>query len=277
MKKQLGFLALISFSMIGGAFAQSVPLCPQAADTYLRLGETLDKCTSVRASTGKEEACRNFCDEANKLIGSTGGGGCTNQEVEGVRRAAIQEGYNQGLNRGLQDGRNEVLADLQVKVDGVSPDYYGTNLSTCGDRARLDSQRFKVESIQKCNGQARTIKNCYIAKEEITGSAGRPPKFTGEGNFKADDNRSSQDECQRKSLAQATQTALERCRIATGSECTINAPETIVTHNIKEPGGLRMGRRDQRICDAKVVAEAPVDLAFKCNLRISARNQAFAN
>jgi hypothetical protein len=259
--------------MIGGAFAQVNNQCPQSGAKFLELARDYNSCNSVvGADPG---ACQRFCDEADKLVngGQVANGQCSSDQIRSIQASAIQ----QGRSEGIQQGRDEVLRDLSIKEDYISVDYYGINQDDCARRANMAVQGLRLEAIQRCNSKAASIKNCYISAEKVTGSDGRPPRFEGSAQFRREDNRSTQEECQKSALNDATQQALKKCMASTGSECVISASETILTHRLQAPGGLRMGRRDDRICDAKVIADAPRDLSYKCNMRVSARNQAFAN
>lgn len=269
------FLIAMTVSMMTSAFADTSRLCSQANSKFIEVAQNYNACNSIMGSD--QQACNNFCDDAEKLVGggyqSPSQGQCSFDQI----RRAEAEGREQGVRQGVQQGRDEVLRDLSVREDYVSQDYFGINENDCANRAAQATERLRMEAISRCNNKAASIKNCFIQNEKVTGTFGRPPKFEGTARFDKADNRSNQDECQRTALSQATSTALRKCLEATGTECSINNNETILTHRLQSPSGPRLGRRDSRICDAKVVAEAPRDLSYKCNIRISARNQAFAN
>lgn len=267
-------LLAISLGVIAQAHADSSRMCSQSHVKFLELARDYNNCNSVVGSSS--ESCNSFCDAADELTTrgrTTNAGSCSVEQIRDIQERARQDG--QSLGR--QQGREEVLKDLSIKEEFVSKDFFGINEDDCSRRVVQSSQPLRVEAIRRCNSKAESIRNCFIRSEQVSGSFGRPPKFAGNHTFKKDDNRSTQDECQRTALAEATSFALRQCSDATGSTCSIINSETILTHRIQQPSGPRLGRRDSRICDAKVYAEAPRDLAYKCNIRISARNQAFAN
>jgi hypothetical protein len=277
MKHKIKLIVLLTTGIMSGAFADTSRSCPQPSTKFLELAKDYSACNSVVGSD--ENACNRFCEESEKLLSN---GNMTSGPVQQICsadqiRSAQAQARQDGMNQGMQQGRDEVLRDLSVKEDFVSVDYYGENEADCARRVNQSSQGLRVEAVKRCNARAASIRNCFIKEEKVIGAFGRPPKFTGEANFKREDNRSTQEECQSTALTQASAQAAEKCRTSTGETCSIIPQETILTHRLQAPGGLRMGRRDSRVCDAKVVFEAPAGLNFKCNMRISARNQAFAN
>jgi hypothetical protein len=251
--------------------------CPQQNQKFLEVAKDYNSCNSITGSN--PQACTRFCESADRMLRDGGfpGGSSTNSCSPEQIRQLQAEARAQGINQGKQEGRNEVIRDLSVREDFISLDFYGINEEDCATRAKSNSQNLRLEAIRRCNDKAIAIKNCTVQNEVVNGSFGRPPLFEALGNFNREDNRSTEEECRTTALAIATQTALRNCLTATGNSCTIIPTETNVTHRLQAPSGPRLGRRDKRICDARVVAEAPKDLTYKCNLRISARNQISPN
>ena len=273
MKTKLNLVFMLVAGLSTSVFANSERACGQQNARFLEVVGNYQACNSVIGSD--PSACNRFCADADKLINSGygGGGSCSMDQIREYENRARAQGQNEGR----QQGRDEVLRDLSVREDYISPDYYGINEADCAQRASQSSQRLRMEAVARCNNKAQSIRNCFIRDEKVTGTFGRPPKFEGAASFKKEDNRSNEEECRRTALAEATNEVLRACNEATGTQCSISERETILTHRLQQPSGPRLGRRDTRICDAKVFAEAPRDLAYKCNVRISARNQAFNN
>ncbi|MDO9181156.1 MAG: hypothetical protein Q7U04_02045 [Bacteriovorax sp.] len=275
MKNNFKILVLLTSGLMSSAFADTASLCSQSHTSFLEVAREYSACNSIVGSD--QAACNKFCEDADKLNGSgvilPAQQYCSPDQINSIEKRARMEGIDQGRRQ----GRDEVIRDLSVKEDFISADYYGINESDCSNRVSQATQNLRIEAIRRCNEKATSIRNCYIQSEKNTGSFGRPPKFEGVGNFRRDDNRSNQDECQKAALAQATSMALKSCMDATGNECSVNTAETLLNHRLQAPSGPRFGRRDDRICDAKVVVEASKDLAYKCNAKISARNQVSAN
>lgn len=276
MKIKLVTLAFLMTGTIVSANAQSDVSCSQSNLKFLEVARDYSSCNSITGSDSL--ACNRFCEAADKLLSSGYPGGpsqpyCSPEEIRSIQQQARLDGAREGR----QQGRDEVIRDLSVREEAVSQDFYGLNEDDCSRRASQSTEQLKIDVIRKCNSKASSIRNCYIQNEKITGSFGRPPKFEGKGHFKKDDNRSTQDECQKNVLADATTQAMSNCLNSTGQQCSILSAETILTHRVKSPSGPRFGRRDERICDATVFAEAPRDLTYKCNVKLSARNQVSAN
>lgn len=275
MKSNFKILVLLTAGIMSNAFADTASQCGQAHSSFLEVAREYQACNSALGSD--PAACNKFCDDATK-ISSSGQLPPAQQYCSPEQTRQIeQNARNQGVTQGRQQGRDEVLRDLQAREDFISADYYGTNDADCAQRVSQATQGLRIQAIQRCNDKAVSIKNCYILNEKVVGSVGRPPLFTGNANFRREDNRSTEDECRKTAESQATAQAMQQCQAATGSQCSVDPSQTLVTHRTQAPGGLRMGRRDDRICDAKIVVEAAKDLGYKCNARISARNQAFSN
>jgi hypothetical protein len=275
MKSKFFLAIVLSCGFASSSFAQdgSSRSCPQQNEKFIQVAKDYSSCNSI---TGPDpQACARFCEDTDRMLrgGASSGGSCSPEQIGRLQA----EARAQGINQGRQEGRNEVIRDLSVREDFVSADFYGINEDDCGRRVRANSQVLRLEAVRRCNDKAVTIKNCFVQNEVINGSFSRPPLFEGRNTFERQDNRSTEEECKSSSLAEATQLALRNCLTATGSTCTIIPSETSVTHRIQEPWGPRLGRRNKRICDARVVAEAPKDLTYKCNMRISARNQVSSN
>ncbi len=271
MKKMMLTLTLATISSLN-IYANTQALCGQADLSFKELAQKYRTCNDLVSSS--QESCDNFCYDASKLLGSSNqGGSCSADEITRIQ----QDARSQGIKQGVQMGRDEVLRDLSVKEDYVSRDYYGINEADCASRASQASQNLRLDAINRCNSKAISIKNCYVQSEKVVGAFSQAPKFTENGYFKRDDNRSSEQECRDFALSDATKKALSQCNEVTGTSCSINETLTIINHKVEKVSGPRFGRRDQRICDARVTAEASPDLGYKCNIRISARNQAFAN
>ena len=273
MKTKWMMLFVLTSGIATGALAQdsnSARTCSSQNSKFLQVARDYSNCNSITGSD--QQACSRFCEDSDRMLReSTGpvGGSCSADQIQRYQAEARM----QGVQQGRQEGRNEVIRDLSVREDFVSSDFYGINEVDCHQRASANSQRLRIEAIHRCNSKAVSIKNCYVESETTKGTFGRPPLFEARANFKRDDNKSTQEECQNSVIAQATQEALRNCLNATGSTCVINPAHTTLNHRIEKPSGPRFGRRDERICDARIVAEAPRDLSFKCNVRISARNQ----
>ena len=175
----------------------------------------------------------------------------------------------------------ELVREYQACNSITAPDSVSCN-RFCVEAKGIGSSgvtlpELRVQAIERCNDKAVSIKNCTVLGEKIVGSSARPPAFEGRSTFNKNDNRSTEQDCRKTSEADATSQALKSCQDATGSKCSVDSSKTIVTHRIQSPFGPRLGRRDDRICDAKVVVEAARDLGYKCSAKISVRNQAFAD
>lgn len=275
MKNNFKILVLLTAGLMSNAFADTGSQCGQANASFLDLAREYQACNSVMGSDSA--SCNRFCSDAN-IIGSSGVVLPAQQycSPEQVRQIDLNA-RGQGEAQGRQQGREEVLRDLQAREDFISSDYFGINADDCGQRVSQATQNLRIHAIQRCNDKAVSIKNCYVQNEKIVGSVARPPSFEGNANFKKDDNKSTEQECRKTSEADARSEALRKCQEATGSQCSVDSSKTIITYRIQAPGGLRFGRRDDRICDAKVIVEAARDLGYKCSAKISVRNQAFAN
>lgn len=275
MKCNFKFLVLLSAGIMTNAFADTATTCPQGNSAFLQVAQAYTACNSVVGAD--QAACNKFCEDSDKLLGSSRPAPaeqyCSPEQIRTIQAQA----RNQGIIQGTQQGRDEVLRDLSAREDFISAEYFGINEDDCARRVSQATQNLRIEAIKRCNDKAVTIKNCVILNEKVSGSFGRPPKFEGNGSYQKDDRASNQEDCQKSALADATKIALQRCTEATGYVCTVNQAQTILTHRLQQPGGLRLGRRDQRICEARVSVEAAADLGYKCNAKISARNQAFAN
>jgi hypothetical protein len=275
MRPNFIFALVFVSGFASSSFAQDATSrsCYQQNEKFIQVARDYNSCNSITGSDPR--ACGRFCEDTDRMLrgGASSGGSCSPEQM----RRLQAEARAQGINQGRQEGRNEVIRDLSVREDFISADFYGINEDDCGKRARANSQNLRLEAIRRCNDKAVAIKNCFVQNEVVNGSLSRPPLFEARNTFERQDNRSTEEECRSSSLAEATQLALRNCLTATGSTCTITPSETSITHRIQEPSGPRLGRRDKRICDARVVAEAPKDLTYKCNMRISARNQVSSN
>lgn len=275
MKSNFKILVLLTASFMSSAFADTASQCGQSNASFVELVREYQACNSITAPDSV--SCNRFCVEA-KGIGSSGvtlpaEQYCSQDQIRKIEISARSQGETQGR----QQGRNEVLRDLQAKEDFISSNFYGINSDDCGQRALQATQELRVQAIERCNDKAVSIKNCTVLGEKIVGSSARPPAFEGSSTFNKNDNRSTEQDCRKTSEADATSQALKSCQDATGSKCSVDSSKTIVTHRIQSPFGPRLGRRDDRICDAKVVVEAARDLGYKCSAKISVRNQAFAD
>ena len=275
MKSNFRILVLLTAGFMSSAFADTASQCGQSNASFIGLVQEYQACNSI---TGSDlAACSRFCADASKI----GGSGylppaeqyCSQDQIRKIEISA----RSQGETEGRQQGRNEVLKDLQAREDFVSDDYYGANEDDCGRRVSQATQGLRIEAIKKCNDKAVTIKNCSIQSEKVIGSIGRPPVFEANGNFRKEDNRSSESECKQTAEARANAEVLKKCQESTGSQCSIISSKSIVTYRVQSPSGPRFGRRDDRICDARGFAEAAKDLGYKCSAKISVRNQAFSN
>lgn len=275
MKINFNVLVLLTAGVMSSAFADTASQCGQSNTSFLELAREYQACNSVMGPDAA--ACNRFCSDASKI----GGSGiilpaeqyCSQDQIRKIEISA----RSQGETEGRQQGRNEVLRDLQAREDFISSDYFGINQDDCGQRVTQATQYLRVQAIQRCNDKAVSIKNCEVSSEKIVGSSARPPLFEGKANFNKNDNKSSEVECRKTAEAEAISDALKKCQEATGSKCSVDSSKSIITHRIEAPRGLRFGRRDDRICDAKVVVEAARDLGYKCSAKISVRNQAFAD
>ncbi len=273
MKANFKILVLLTAGFMSNAFADTASQCGQSNASFLGLVQEYQACNSI---TGSDLAsCNRFCADASKLAGSgylqPAEQYCSQEQIRKIEIISREQGQADGR----QQGRNEVLRDLQAKEDFISSDYYGTNSDDCSQRVSQATQNLRIQAIQKCNDKAVSIKNCAVLGEKVVGSIARPPLFEGNSNFRKDDNKSTESECRQTSEAQATSEALKKCQDATGSQCSVIPSKSIVTYRIQSPSGPRFGRRDDRVCDARIFAEAARDLGYKCNAKISVRNQAF--
>lgn len=262
MSKKLLLLTSILLTFSVSSIASSSSYCAQQDSSFLSLVREYQSCNSVVGSDSS--ACQSFCSSADLLLGRSMnpvGAGCSSDQLKAAE------------SNGRQQGRNDIIRDLSAKEDYVSADFYGINEADCGQRVAQATQKLRLEAINKCNSKAQTIKNCFIRDQKVIGQFARPPKFEGASKFEKDDNKSTEEECKKTALANAQKAALNACSTATGAQCTVLEGETILTHREEKPWGPRLGRRDQRICQAKIFVEAPKDLTYKCNMRISARNQ----
>lgn len=244
-------IALFSLAFTSFALANPSNHCPQQSQAFEALQRNYNSCLYGGNN------CDSFCSQSSPLLGgsSTGNVGCTNSDLENARN----------------QGRQEVLRDLSVTQTLVSANFYGINADDCKQRLLTNVQPLIIDAQNRCNNQARTIRNCRVVGEpRVIGSFGRPAKIEGRGNVELRASSSSEASCRDAAVQRAQADALANCQRAVGSTCTISNDRPVVSYRVdRNPFG-----GDKRKCGATVTADASADITYTCKAEITARNQA---
>lgn len=262
-------LALVSLALVASVSVQAAEYsCRDRVSEITRiLRDKQFDCESF----GRQEACDNICAAVSgpsrdgrdgRGPDNRGPGAC---DPGDLRRVQI-ETERATLDRVRQD----INAEGQARATAV-----GSDPQDCLNRARARATAGQYQAVNDCNNQSTYFKNCAIVGERIIQAPTDILPFRGQGHSEEDVRRVNVDECKRRAMQQARETAVEACRRVTGANCTISQDATPATwrERAEKRYGI-FGPTDRwNICDSYAEARPDASARLQCSVEIYARNR----